>query len=147
VSNINVGDIMINKDKVEKEQELVLMMLEQLSYIMRYVNEAIHYGSKTSIIASYLLENLIPHDTEEPCEFEPDEIKDIFNSFKDAEIQLKKMHTTMNIVSEIVWDFNNSFDELMINTGIFYTKTDYVDELLLDYKNYYSQKSGGLDDE
>ena len=147
MSNINVGDIMINKDKVEKEQELVLMMLEQLSYIMRYVNEAIHYGSKTSIIASYLLENLIPHDTEEPCEFEPDEIKDIFNSFKDAEIQLKKMHTTMNIVSEIVWDFNNSFDELMINTGIFYTKTDYVDELLLDYKNYYSQKSGGLDDE
>ena len=138
---------MINKDKVEKEQELVLMMLEQLSYIMRYVNEAIHYGSKTRIIASYLLENLIPHDTEEPCEFEPDEIKDIFNSFKDAEIQLKKMHTTMNIVSEIVWDFNNSFDELMINTGIFYTKTDYVDELLLDYKNYYSQKSGGLDDE
>ena len=147
MSNINVGDIMINKDKVEKEQELVLMMLEQLSYIMRYVNEAIHYGSKTSIIASYLLENLIPHDTEEPCEFEPDEIKDIFNSFKDAEIQLKKMHTTMNIVSEIVWDFNNSFDELMINTGIFYTKTDYVDELLLDYKNYYFQKSGGLDDE
>ena len=138
---------MINKDKVEKEQGLVLMMLEQLSYIMRYVNEAIHYGSKTSIIASYLLENLIPHDTEEPCEFEPAEIKDIFNSFKDAEIQLKKMHTTMNIVSEIVWDFNNSFDELMINTGIFYTKTDYVDELLLDYKNYYSQKSGGLDDE
>lgn len=53
----------------------------------------------------------------------------------------------MDIVSEIVWDFNNSFDEIMINTGIFYTKTDYVDELLLDYKNYYSQKSGGLDDE
>ena len=138
---------MINKDKVEKEQELVLMMLEQLSYIMRYVNEAIYYGSKTSMIASYLIENLIPHDTDEPCEFEPDEITDIFNSFKDAEIQLKKIHMTMNIVSEIVWDFNNSFDELMINTGIFYTKTDYVDELLLDYKNYYSQKSGGLDDE
>lgn len=75
---------MINKDKVEKEQELVLMMLEQLSYIMRYVNEAIYYGSKTSMIASYLIENLIPHDTDEPCEFEPDEIKDIFNSFKDA---------------------------------------------------------------
>ena len=144
---INVEGFMDTKNKIEKEQELVLMMLEQLSYIMRYVNEAIHYGSKTSIIASYLLENLIPHDTEEPCEFEPDEIKDIFNSFKDAEIQLKKMHTTMDIVSEIVWDFNNSFDELMINTGIFYTKTDYVDELLLDYKNYYSQKSGGLDDE
>ncbi len=57
------------------------------------------------------------------------------------------MHATMDITSEILWDFNNSFDELMINTGIFYTKTDYVDALLLDYKNYYPQKSGGLDDE
>lgn len=138
---------MNSKNKIEKEQELVLMMLGQLSYIVRCVNEAIYYGSKTSMIASYLIDNLAPHNTEEPCEFEPCEIKEIFNSFKDAEIQLKKMHETMNIISEILGDFNNSFDELMINTGIFYTKTDYVDELLLNYKNYCSKKSGGLDDE
>lgn len=138
---------MYTKNEIEKEQKLVLMMLEQLSYIMRYVNEAIYYGSKTIMMTSYLIESLIPHDTDEPCDFEPCEIKDIFNSFKDAEIQLKKMHATMDITSEILWDFNNSFDELMINTGIFYTKTDYVDALLLDYKNYYPQKSGGLDDE
>lgn len=131
---------------IEKERELVLFMLEQLSYIIRYVNTAIYYGSTISMVASYLIENLTPHDSEEQCEFEPEEIKDIFNSFKDAEIQLKKMHSTVDIISEILWDFDNTFSDLMGTTGIYYIKTDYFDELLTDYENYYTQKTGDLDE-
>lgn len=134
----------MSKKNIQKEKELILVMLEQLSYIIRYVNNAIYYGSTISMVASYLVENLIHHDSEEPCEIEPEEIKDIFNSFKDTEIQLKKMHSTVNIISEILWDFDNTFNDLMTTTGIYYTKTDYFDELLTDYKNYSTQKTGDL---
>ena len=140
MTNINVGYNMNNKNKVEEEEKLLLMMLEQLSYIMRYVNESMYYGSKTSIIVAHILENLMHHNGEKSHEFEPKEITDIFNNFKDAEIQLKKMHLAVNDTEEILWDFGNFFEDLMIMTGIYVNKTDYVDKILLDYKNYYYRK-------
>lgn len=135
-------DGLMSKENIEIEKKLVLVMLEQLSYIVKYANNAIYYGSTISMIASYLIENLTPHDSEEPCNFESEEIKDIFNSFKDAEIQLKKMHSTVDSISEIHWDFNNTFNDFMLTTGILYIHSDYFEELLLNYKNYCAKQKG-----
>ncbi len=129
---------MFDKNKKEKEHELALMMLQHLSYIIKCVNFATYYGSKTSMIASYLIEYIMPHYDEELCgielcDFEPFEINEIINSFKDAEIQLKMMQSKVNNINEAMSDFSDSIDDLMAHMGIYAEKRK-QDGIQLDYE-------------
>jgi hypothetical protein len=135
----------------EREHELALMMLHQLYYIIRCVNLAAYYGSKTSMIASYLIEYIMPHYSDELsdyelCDFEPFEIDEIINSFKDADIQLKMMQSAVNSINVTLEEFDDSIDDLMAYMNIFVDKTKCMDGTQLDYEKYYTQKRGDLDE-
>lgn len=132
-----------------EEQDLAAMMLHELFYIIKCINIAAYYGSKTSIIASYLIEYIMPHCCDElseykQCDFEPFEINEIITSFNDADIQLKMMQSAVNSISETLGEFNNSIDDLIAHMNIYVDKTKCVDRIQSDNEKYYTQKSGDL---